>query len=343
MIGLTFLYVINWWCWDIILCWRSKTTSHQRKLLFFEAMRSIVLVSAIAFYFLGTRSFDFHQQLIFNQDFFLVSLILFGLFAAMELSLFPFHVWFENFPAKGEKEKRNFYILIRKIIFSYFMIVVLKKMSMACDPVYGEIFLNVVKWYVLTNIVMGGFYLLIHKNMMKIISSFAVINMSVGYLCIILRQDEIFKEHLLFYLFCTLLPLLGISLISNAIYIKENNDYSYKRLDGIIVNDSYLGICFSVFLLVLAGFPLTVGFSGKLLLFLDFIETGEKELFVGLILIYLFSMQTALGIVGRIFLKFKQKTKKIKLDKRHLWIHAILVFLVVAGGVNPSLFLTIHK
>ena len=321
----------------------TKDDKSSKNIFISEMQRSIILVLAIIFYFLGTKSFSFDQQAVANQDFFLISLSLFALFTAMEMGLFPFHIWLRAFLEKNRKEKLNFYILSRKIIFSYFMIETLAQLSMACEPAYGELFLNIIKGYVLVNIIVGSIFLLIHKNMMKIISSFAMINMSQGYLYIILRQKEIFKEHLIFYLFCTLLPLLGISLVSDIIYNRENNDYSYKKFAGMILNNPHPGIYFSVFLLAMVGFPLTMGFSGKLLLFLDMLVMEKQALIIGLIFIYFFSMQVGLKTVGYMFSKNKQVIEKVELDRRHLWIHPVLAFLVAMVGLAPSLFLTMPK
>ena len=316
-----------------------KDDESSKNIFIFEMQRSIILALAIVFYFLGTKSFSFYQQTVANQDFFLISLILFTLFAAMELGLFPFHVWLRTFLEKNKKEKLNFYILIRKTIFSYFMIVTLAHLSANCEPFYGEIFLKIIQGYVLTNIVMGSIFLFFHKNMMKIISSLAMINMSQGCLYIVLREREMFEERLLFYLFCTLLPLLGISLMSNVIYNKENNDYSYKKFGSILVKNPPLGIYFSLFLLAIVGFPLTMGFSGKLSLFLNLLGMEKQVLIVGLIFIYFFSIQVGLKIAGYMFLKNEQEIEKIELNKKQLWVHVVLASLVIVVGVAPSLFL----
>ena len=319
----------------------TKDDRTSKNLFVFEMLRSVVLISAIMFYFLGTWSFNFYQPMVANQDFFLVSLIFFLLFAAMELGLLPFHFWLEDLFVQGKDKKMTFYVLIRKIIFSYFLIVTLEKLSISCEPGHKEIFVNVVKGYILVNIVAGSFLLLVQKDMVEIISSFAMINISLACLCIVLEKGILSKGHLLFYLFCTVLPLLGISLINNAVCAKTG-ERSLEKFCAVVANSRRSGIYFSIFLLALAGFPLTMGFSGKLLLYLDFLEIAGKGLFAGLVFMIFSSMQTGFKIVGHVFAGMGDKIKDEILDKKHLWVHSVLAFLVILGGVAPSLFLTMH-
>ena len=321
----------------------ERKDKSSKNLFIFEMLRSIVLMMAIVFYFLGTQSFIFYQPNIVNQDFFLVSLVLFALFTAMELGLFPFHFWFEELLKKKKGEKQTFYVFVRKIIFSYFMIVTLKSLSLACDSSSGEIFLSIIKIYVLINIVAGSFFLLVQKNVVEIVSSFAMLNMGLAYLCIILRGSKPFKEYLAFYLFCTLVPLLGISLANGIVCIQEKGECSMKRFCSLITNNFWLGTFFVVFLLTLAGFPLTVGFPSKLLLSLGLFEMGGNELLVGLVFMFFFPMQASFKIIGYMFSEPREKIKTISLGRRHLWTYAVLAFLMVVGGVSPPLFLITHK
>ena len=316
-----------------------KNNKLSKNFFVFEMLRSCVLILSIVFYFAGTLGFSFHNFSVVNQDFFLVSLMLFALFAGMELGLFPFHFWFENLLERAKEEKTAFYIFIRKIIFSYFMVTILQKLSMECDPVYEYIFLNFVKVYALVNIIIGIFFLLIHKNIIKIISSFTVINISLAYLCIILRQDEFSKIHLIFYIFCVFLPLLGMSLMNNSIFIKERDGFSFKKFAGLVVSNPWSGAHFFIFLLGVAGFPLTLGFSGKIMLYLDLLRTKEKWIVVILLFVLFFSMQVGFKIASQMFSSSKEKAEKINLCKKHLWIHAILALGIIVGGVAPSLFL----
>ena len=310
----------------------------SKNIFVFEMLRSITLIWAIIFYFLGTGVFDFHQQVVMNQDFYLVSLIFFLLFVAMELGLFPFNFWFEDMMVKAGKESLVSYVLIRKVLFSYFMVVILDRMSEACDPAYREIFLNVIKGYVFINILVGGFFLLIQDRMVKIISSFAMVNMSLAYLCIASGQEELLERNLLFYLFCTLLPLFGMVLLNNAACAKEKCSYSLKQFCGVISNSRWMGIYFSIFLLAVAGFPLTTGFSGKLLLGLELLDMMEKELLVAWLFVFFSSVYASLKIISYIFSCSGDKVENMVPDRKYFWVHTVLIFLVIFGGMFPSLF-----
>ena len=315
-----------------------KDDGSSKNLFTFEMLRSVILVLAIIFYFLGTSTFALFQPMVINQDFFLISLIFFLLFTAMELGLFPFHFWFEDVLGKSNTENLIFYVLIRKIILSYFMIVTLGKLSVNCEPLYGEVFLTIVKGYVLINIVAGSLFLLVQNKLVEIISSFAMINMSLAYLCMALGEEHFAKERIIFYIFCTLLPLLGIGLINSAVHGMKKCDGSLKQFGNIIANNYWLGFYFSMFLLAISGFPLTMGFFGKLLICLDLLEIMGKELLAGLLFMFFSSMQVSFKIIGYILSSIGEKTEDLNLERKHLWIHTVLVLAVGLGGTIPYLF-----
>ncbi|MDA9645526.1 NADH-quinone oxidoreductase subunit N [bacterium] len=70
----------------------------------------------------------------------------------------------------------------------------------------------------------------------------------------------------LFYLAAYVIQLTGIFLIFSAITGELSSDFSMDNLSGLFVENKFITICFSIFMLGLAGLPLTSGFISKFIL-----------------------------------------------------------------------------
>ena len=70
----------------------------------------------------------------------------------------------------------------------------------------------------------------------------------------------------LFYLAAYLIQLTGIFLIFSVITGELSSDFSMDNLSGLFVENKFITVCFSIFMLGLAGLPLTSGFVSKFIL-----------------------------------------------------------------------------
>ena len=114
-----------------------------------NTLYSSIFALAILFYFLATGSFSLEEMATSHQDFFFTALVLFTILLAVELSLFPFHGGFESLYGAKQRDWASFMILLRRSVFAYFLIMILGKMVVHCDPPYQALFFNMVKGFVL--------------------------------------------------------------------------------------------------------------------------------------------------------------------------------------------------
>ena len=350
-ISYIFLGVKDWIsifiCYKIILLTSYSSIGIPKKGLIFvkkifplNIFQTTALILGIFFFFLGTGDFSFYKVEVANQDFFLLSLILFSLVLAIELGLFPFNTWPEEVLKYGRIDKVAFMLIARRTIVCYFFIVTIQDLYTAHSLVYREIILNILKIYILANFIVGSIILLKTKNIINLLSTILITNMGLVFLAIGPTRDEFFKDHLFFYLFSMSITLIGISFTIDAIYPKEETDYRLEKLRGLFSYHHGLGLQLSILLLSLICFPPTIGFTGKFLFYSNLLGKNIDGFIMALIVLSLIPIQSGFKIFNFIFLKTDQDQPSIELsEKRHQGIRYIVVFLVIIGGIVPSLFL----
>jgi NADH-quinone oxidoreductase subunit N len=112
------------------------------------------------------------------------------------------------------------------------------------------------------------------------------IALGIGALAIAPLREQMLAA-VLFYLAAYLFMNVGAFAVASVVEKQDNHDESLRAYSGLGVSAPYLAALFSVFMLSLAGIPLTVGFLGKFYVFGALVKGGYYTV-------------AALGLVGAV-------------------------------------------
>jgi NADH-quinone oxidoreductase subunit N len=197
------------------------------------------------------------------------ALVLVGL--GFKVALVPFHMWtpdvyqgaptpITGFMSVGAKAA-GFAALFRVFVY-------------ALGPIQPDWTLLLAIFSALTMIV-GSVLALSQTNLKRMLAYSSIAN--AGYLLIgVVAGNEIGAYGVIFYLVAYLFTNLGAFavLTEMARRVPEGEDQTYRTYRGLYKRSPGLAIMMMIFMLSLAGIPLTGGFVGKYLLFASAIQAG---------------------------------------------------------------------
>jgi NADH-quinone oxidoreductase subunit N len=127
-----------------------------------------------------------------------------------------------------------------------------------------------------------------------------------GYLLLGLYSMNIGKsssEDLIIYLFFYALSNLGAFAVISQFEEKNQKDLTLEQVAGLGLKHPLLGASFTLFLLSMAGIPLTSGFIGKYGLFSSAVNSGEVPLVIIAVLTSVVSVYYYLRVIIYMFMK----------------------------------------
>ena len=171
-------------------------------------------------------------------------------------------------------------------------------------------------WFVAAASMIYGNFVAISQTELKRMLSFSTIA-HTGYLLlglIVLRRGTEDSRALILYLFFYALANLGVFALISVFEEKNQKDLSLDQIAGIGAKHPVLGALFTIFLLSMAGIPLTSGFIGKYGLFSSAVNAGEIPLVVIAVLTSVVSVYYYLRVI--IYLFMKESTQETATYKR---------------------------
>jgi len=117
---------------------------------------------------------------------------------------------------------------------------------------------------VILSILIGSLFATVQTDMKRLIAYSGVVQS--GFILSGMTSGINGTSASLFYLAAYILQLIGIFLIFSTISGELTSDFSMNNLSGLFIENKFLSICFSIFMLGLAGLPLTSGFVSKFIL-----------------------------------------------------------------------------
>jgi len=150
-----------------------------------------------------------------------------------------------------------------------------------------------------------GNFVAISQTELKRMLSFSTIAHS-GYLLLglyTISQGAESSESMVTYLFFYALANLGAFAVISAFEDRNQKDLTLDQIAGLGMKHPILGICFTIFLLSMAGIPLTSGFIGKYGLFSSAVNAGETPLVIIAVLTSVVSVYYYLRVIVYMFMK----------------------------------------
>ena len=160
-------------------------------------------------------------------------------------------------------------------------------------------------WFVAAASMIFGNFVAISQNEIKRMLSFSTIAHS-GYLLLglyAMNLGEESSQSLVLYLFFYALSNLGAFAVIALFEEKNQKDLTLDQISGLGMKHPILGTFLTIFLLSMAGIPLTSGFIGKYGLFSAAVTAGEIPLVVIAVLTSVVSVFYYLRVIVYLFMK----------------------------------------
>ena len=148
----------------------------------------------------------------------------------------------------------------------------------------------------------------------------------------------------IFYLTTYIIQLIGIFTIFSIISGQLSSNFAISNLSGLFKENKFLTITFSIFMLVIAGLPLTSGFVSKFILITN-LWSYEKYLLVTVLM-----LSTVAGFyfyLKPIWVAAVEKTdntiEKIKIQNSDKLLISTLAFLTIYLGLLPNTLVNISR
>jgi len=224
---------------------------------------------------------------------------------SVKISLVPFHMWAPDTYEGASNPITAFLAVVSKaagfaMIFRTFLF--------GFGQVFNELYLYVVILAALTMVV-GNIAALSQKNIKRLLAYSSVAQ--AGYLLIPLgtlgkgsSASSIWLAvgEMAFYLIGYLFMTMGAFAILTAVTRKAGNE-SVEAFRGLYQRNPFQAVAMAIFLLSMAGMPITAGFFGKFYIFLGTINTGMYWLGGLLFLTSAIAFYYYFGVLRAIFMK----------------------------------------
>jgi NADH-quinone oxidoreductase subunit N len=216
----------------------------------------------------------------------------------------PFHGWVPDVYQGAATNVTGF--MGAAVKFTAFM--ALAKISqylVFVDNVAGLEWFQSYLWLVAAASMIYGNFVAIAQTEIKRMLSFSTIA-HTGYLLLGLYAMNLgtaSAQDVILYLFFYALANLGAFAVISQFEERNQKDLTLEQMAGLGVRNPFLGAFFTVFLLSMAGIPLTSGFIGKYGLFSSAVNAGEVPLVVIAVLTSVVSVYYYLRVIVFMFMK----------------------------------------
>lgn len=300
---------------------------------------SAFFLLGVAFFVGATGGFNFLEFKVLNQELYVMSVAILFLVGCFKLGAFPFHAWMPDVYSNVNRGNLASSFLISKLVVGYTYISVLIRLVNFADPrlqvylVYGILVIAVLSAFY------GNIMGLAQMQFKRIVAYSSLAHAGYMLMTLCLTMEEGYEEQLMFYLTFYSVSATGALLLLNKLLETGNKKDFYDSLKGAFYKDSFSSFLLCLFVLSLAGIPLTSGFTTKYLLFTNYFREGLGLEATAILISTIIGLGYYVRFVIVMFMEEPEEKPVIVVDLRDQVIHVLLAFLVILGGISPSLFL----
>ncbi|XRG78402.1 NADH-quinone oxidoreductase subunit NuoN [Rossellomorea sp. GAMAL-10_SWC] len=283
-----------------------------------------------------------------NEFLMILAFVLVFVGLSFKLASVPFHMWapdvYEGAPTPvtaflATVSKTGGFIIVLRIFLAIFTGALLMKEQKSVF----EVMQPVVATLAALSMIIGNTIALKQNSLKRILAYSGIAH--GGYVLVAFVSISPFMfEGIWFYLLAYTFMTIGILTIVYNVQQQRGTD-SLSSFAGLIKTNPFLAITMSIFVLSLAGIPLTAGFIGKLNIFLGaFVQVKGYYVLGGILLLTtVVSYFYYFGILQTIFFRSGEE-RKVVLPKTHLFVVLVCAILTIVLGIKPSLALEVfHK
>ncbi len=305
------------------------------------AVVSIIFLLGAAFFLGATGGLSLVNPIVNNQELYAISIGIFVLVTCFKLGAFPFHAWVADVYSNVSSGNLATNFFISKIILGFKFITLLQLLLLECDPHFQEILIRIVEVIAVVSAFYGNIMAVVQGQFKRIIAYSSVAHAGYILMMIGMNPDEGYERQLISFLVLYSLTAAGVILILNQFAQLNNNKDGKSILLSGFYSNKRLSIMLIIFVLSLAGIPLTSGFAMKYMLFTNYFREGFT---IGASLILISSIigfAYYIRIVSDLFGEPVSGTKQLvlKTSFSEIIVHAIILVSVITVGLLPSIFL----
>lgn len=255
--------------------------SHEQKLSKEAAFKYFILGSfASAIFLFGmayifgttgtTNILNFIQQastLVQTNTLFLFGITFVIIGFCFKVSIAPFHAWTPDV-YQGAPTPHSAYMAtaIKTVSFAAFLRLIATKSLVGSENLF-----DVLQWLAVITMLVGNVAAILQNNLKRMLAYSSIAHSGyilVGLITAGVSEDGVFgASSVIFYLLSYSLMTMGAFAIVSIMEKNENSSIMVDDLAGFAKNRPVLALCFSAFMLSLAGLPPFLGFFSKFYLF----------------------------------------------------------------------------
>jgi NADH-quinone oxidoreductase subunit N len=255
--------------------------SHEQKLSKEAAFKYFILGSfASAIFLFGmayifgttgtTNILNFIQQastLVQTNTLFLFGMTFVIIGFCFKVSIAPFHAWTPDV-YQGAPTPHSAYMAtaIKTVSFAAFLRLIATKSLVGSENLF-----DVLQWLAVITMLVGNVAAILQNNLKRMLAYSSIAHSGyilVGLITAGVSEDGVFgASSVIFYLLSYSLMTMGAFAIVSIMEKNENSSIMVDDLAGFAKNRPVLALCFSAFMLSLAGLPPFLGFFSKFYLF----------------------------------------------------------------------------
>jgi NADH-quinone oxidoreductase subunit N len=157
-----------------------------------------------------------------------------------------------------------------------------------------------------------------------------------GYILIpFVTMTPLFFEQTIFYLFAYLLASFGIFAVLTVVF-RDRQSEELKSFAGLYHRSPLVAVAMTLFLLSLAGIPVTAGFMGKFYLFFSAIVQQRYWLSAIMIATSVVSYFYYFGIIRQMYMRPGETEAKLQLPKGIAFIIVVTALATFVVGIVPG-------
>ncbi|MGA9287267.1 MAG: NADH-quinone oxidoreductase subunit NuoN [Anaerobacillus sp.] len=273
---------------------------------------------------------------------------------AFKITAAPFHMWAPDVYQGAETPITAFLSVVSKIAGFAIMLRILMvpfvfapgtSKVITPDGVSYETLLVSVRPYLVIvavlTILIGNVIALRQSNAKRLFAYSSIAH--AGYLLVPLAAlSELVFDAVWFYLVAYLLMNLGAFAVIHVMANEnENNDVTVASFAGLFKRSPYLTVAMSIYLLSLAGIPLTAGFIGKFEIFMSALSTEPKRsvlafaMLIGTVVSYIYYF----GLFVQMYFRSSSYRKPVMIPNGVTAVLAITAAGTVLLGIFPAIAL----
>ncbi len=256
----------------------------------------------------------------------------------VKISAVPFHLWTADVYEGAPTPVTAYLAVVSKAaVFALFI-----RLTYGAFASNGSVWFSAVAWLAVITMIVGNFGALAQKNVKRMLAYSSIGN--AGYLLVpfaiagLVATTNSFTQNLsalMYYLFAYAFMTIGAFAIY-TIVTKEEGAGDFNAFTGLFARNPILASAMTLFLLALAGMPLTGGFIGKVMIFLAAFSANQYWLGIILFATSVVAFYYYFGVIKAMFAKPEGEAIPLRVAPLMQVVILICAMGIVWLGIFPG-------